>query len=541
MAADATITPMTKCAPVCWGRVLILGLGKSGRIAAHYCLSLLGERVDSVRIAAGARTKEALAFAHDCEQRGAHVTFDDSQVEGSFDVCIASPGISEFSELYVSARAASREIMSEVEFAWRESDRDSRWIAITGTNGKTTTTALTAHILQQAGMRARAVGNIGDTCLAAVMAHDTDVYVAEVSSYQLASTIHFAPNVAVILNITPDHLTWHQTHENYVAAKFRIHANLNQTPGALAVLNAVDETVRAQVRTLAHATEQCGFAYIPVGTAAGLAGDMRTTCGSENAAFIEGSDRWLTVALAKEQHRLCRADDLLIPGEHNVSNALAAATACIAVGASDDAVTRGLTTFTALSHRLEACGTIRGVTCYDDSKATNVDATLKALAAFSPRRPIVLLGGSDKFTDLTVLVQEACRHCKTVVCFGAAGERFARAFADAPLPVVRAAYLADALDAALDIAHADDIVLLSPACASFDEFTSYEHRGDVFKALVAERAQASAKDHVAQVSADAPAAHESVENQSAHISAKNQPTQASAVNRVARESAEDTL
>ena len=153
----------------------------------------------------------------------------------------------------------------------------------------------------------------------------------------------------------------------------------------------------------------------------------------------------------------------------------------------------------------------------------------------------MLLGGSDKFTDLTVLVQEACRHCKTVVCFGAAGERFARAFADAPLPVVRAAYLADALDAALDIAHADDIVLLSPACASFDEFTSYEHRGDVFKALVAERAQASAKDHVAQVSADAPAAHESVENQSAHISAKNQPTQASAVNRVAQESAEDTL
>ena len=137
MAADATIIPTTKQAPACWGRVLILGLGKSGRIAAHYCLSLLGKRVDSVRIAAGARTKEALAFAHDCEQRGAHVTFDDSQVEGSFDVCIASPGISEFSELYVSARAASREIMSEVEFAWRESDRDSRWIAITGTNNST--------------------------------------------------------------------------------------------------------------------------------------------------------------------------------------------------------------------------------------------------------------------------------------------------------------------------------------------------------------------------------------------------------------------
>ena len=177
------------------GRVLIIGLGKSGRIAARYCLDLLGTRVQSVAIAAGSFNEEAAAFADLCRDKGATVLFDHTDIRETYDICIASPGISQFSDFYLSAQSASEEIMSEVEFAWRESRVDSKWkwIAVTGTNGKTTTTALCTHLLQTAGMRVEAVGNIGDTCLEAVSRGDTDVFVAETSSYQLASTIDFAP------------------------------------------------------------------------------------------------------------------------------------------------------------------------------------------------------------------------------------------------------------------------------------------------------------------------------------------------------------
>ena len=146
-------------------------------------------------------------------------------------------------------------------------------------------------------------------------------------------------------------------------------------------------------------------------------------------------------------------------------------------------------TFEPLEHRIEACGSVRGVDCYNDSKATNVDATLKALAAFGERKPIVLLGGDDKGTSLEVLVEEANAHCKAVVCYGAAGPRFFAAFADAPLPSYEAAGMKDAFDLALDKAEAGDIIVLSPACASFDEFSCFEERGEVFKELVRERSR----------------------------------------------------
>jgi UDP-N-acetylmuramoylalanine--D-glutamate ligase len=478
-----------KRAPIDLGDVLILGLGKSGRIAARYCLDLLGTRVRSVAIAAGARNDDAESFARTCTEAGALVAFDRTHIEGTYDLCIVSPGISQFSDFYRSAQAAAHEVVSEVEFAWRESRAESRWVAITGTNGKTTTTALCAHLLQACGMRATAVGNIGDTCLEAVIADATDVYVAETSSYQLASTVDFAPNVAVMLNITPDHIKWHKTHEAYVAAKCKVMANLGTVAGSVAVLDAVNDEVRQQVRALrGYSDEQRGFAYIPIGAQPGLTCDMRARCGSRNAAFVRADDRMLMVSFAGVDHELCRADELLIPGEHNVGNALAAASAAIALGGDADAVRSGLVTFTSLEHRIEACGQVDGVACYNDSKATNVDATLKALAAFDPKKPIVLLGGDDKFTSLDELVAAAEVHCKAVVCFGAAGARFLQAFSQAKLPVYEAGRMEEALDCALSHAQSGDIVLLSPACASFDEFSCFEERGEVFKDLVARRA-----------------------------------------------------
>ena len=479
--------------PAHLGDVLVLGLGTSGTAAARYLARLVGGRVDSLTVYAGARTAEAERTAAELSRScGARVVFDAETVEGSYGLCVVSPGISEFSDFYASARRASAEVASEVEFAWRESPADSRWVAITGTNGKTTTTALTAHVLAGAGLSAVACGNIGDACINEVAAGTADVFVAEVSSYQLASTSRFCPDVAVLLNITPDHVKWHRTLENYAAAKYKVLANLAQAPDGVAVLDAVNDVVReGQVKRLRSIPrEERGFDYVPIGCAAGLSASMRDACGSDNAAFLD--EGVLRVDFRGQEHRLLPALSLRIKGEHNASNALAAAAVGFALGLSEEDVRRGLESFAPLEHRIEPCGTVAGVACYNDSKATNVDATLKALSAFGEARPIVLLGGDDKGTDLSDLVAEARRHCKAVVCFGASRERFLEAFGgastDGGLAVLAADRLEDALDAALGFAAPGDVVALSPACASFDEFSCYQERGVTFKRLVAERA-----------------------------------------------------
>ena len=476
------------------GRVLVLGLGKSGKSVARYCADLIGTRVDGMFIAAGARNDDSVAFVESLAGADIDYAFGDDALQGDigrFDVCIASPGIPFWHELYVRGAEVSDELMSEVEFAWRESDADSTWVAITGTNGKTTTTSLAAHVLRECGLAANAVGNIGDVCLDAVAAGNTDVYVAEVSSYQLYSTIQFAPDVAVMLNITPDHIHWHQTLEAYRDAKYKVIDNMTGKPGVV-ILDAANDVVRAKVRELkAMAPEQRGFDYVPMGTADGIHGDMRAKCGADNAAFLDGQDV-LHVALGGVDHALAAASDLQIKGEHNASNALAAAAVAVALGADDAAIAAALASFQPLVHRIEPCGSVAGVACYNDSKATNVDATLKALAAFPGKRVVIMLGGDDKGTDLSELVAATYEHAAVAVCYGEGGPRFYQALAEGQAPdsftCLQAEHMEDAFDAALDAAQPGDVVLLSPACASFDEFRSFEHRGDVFKQLVVDRA-----------------------------------------------------
>lgn len=487
-----------KRAPKQLGRVLVLGLGKSGRAAVAYLEPLLGGRVCALSVAAGASSaagKETLSYAEEMRERGVRVEFDHETIEETYDVCVASPGISQFSPFYESAAQACAEVISEIEFAWRESAADARWVAVTGTNGKTTTASLAAHLLRAAGVNARAVGNIGDTCIEAVAAGNTDVYVAETSSYQLASTRNFAPDVAVLLNITPDHLAWHKSHEAYVAAKLKVLANLGNTQGSLAVLDATNDTVRKTVRKLrALSPEERGFSYVPLGTAAGLGESMRERCGAEAAAYVR--EGFLHVELAGKDHNAGAVSTLQIKGPHNVANALAAATCAVALGAADEAVRKGLASFKPLEHRIEPCGSVGGVACYNDSKATNVDAALVALASFSPGSIVALFGGRDKGTDLAPLAKRAKETCRAVVLFGESRPRFAEAFSgiakafpgNNDFQVVLADRLEDALDAALAIACPKDAILLSPACASFDEFTCFEERGRVFKDLVAKRA-----------------------------------------------------
>ena len=474
----------TKAAPAQLGDVLVLGLGKSGRAVAKYCLELIGGRVRTLTIAAGEKNDAALEFASTCRMDGVEVLFDQYTFERHYDVCVASPGISQFSRFYENAQAASDEVISEVEFAWRESPADSRWVAITGTNGKTTTTTLATHLLKAAGLNVAAVGNIGNTCIDAVAAGEADCFVAEVSSFQLASMRDFAPQVAVLLNITPDHLYWHMTLEAYIEAKKKVYANLSSTDGLL-VIDAVNDTSRSCIREFKNDPDRA-FDYVPLGSAAGLDSSMRETCGSENAAYLH--DGMLRVEFRGETIDLVSADELQIKGEHNASNALAASAAALGMGVSPEVIRAGLRTFAPLEHRLEPCGSVNGVPCFNDSKATNVDATLKALGSFPAAKPIFLLGGHDKGTELSELVSSAERHCSAVVCFGTAGKRFMEAFMGSELAHIRVDHMEDALDAALSMAEPGTPVVLSPACASFDEFDSFEQRGRVFKHLVAFRA-----------------------------------------------------
>lgn len=486
------------------GDVLVLGLGKSGKSVARYMVELLGDRVDSVFVAAGAHSADSEAFVNEIAREGVEHAFGDDALADSkrhFNLCIASPGIPFWHDLYVDGARLSDELISEVEFAWRESVPDSIWVAVTGTNGKTTTTSLAAHVLRECGFAAAAVGNIGDVCLDAVASGDVDVYVTEVSSYQLESTRFFAPDVAVLLNITPDHIHWHRTLEAYRDAKFKVLRPLEATSEAsasegglrfTAILDATNDVVRAKVREL----KAKGASYIPLGTADGIGGDMRARCNARNAAFMD-ADGVLTIAYDGVDHALLPASDLKIKGEHNASNALAAAAVAVVLGAQDADVSRALASFQPLEHRIEPCGVVEGVECFNDSKATNVDATCKALGAFPDKRLMVLLGGDDKGTELDELISCVHEHACVAVCFGEAGPRFFTAFeqvsdrAPASFSLLRADHLEDALDVALSQAESGDVVLLSPACASFDEFKSFEQRGQVFKQLVADRARAA--------------------------------------------------
>ncbi len=481
------------------GNVLILGLGVSGLAVLRYCLALLGSRIDGLFIAAGQPNSQAEEAVEAACAQGAFAVFGDDAVsellthvpEGHFDLCIPSPGIAPNSKLYQAGRRHSSLVYGEVEFAWRESSPESTWVAVTGTNGKTTTTALTAFVLCEAGLDAQAVGNIGQAAIDAVATRPQGCFVVETSSYQLYSTVDFAPNIAIILNITPDHLKWHGSFETYAQAKFKLLDNLKNTPSSLAVLDASDERVRSEIRRLkAFDEDKRGFAYLPLGTKEGYSGDMRQACGSKNAAFV-AQDRSLCVALDGCEHRLGLATSLQIRGAHNLGNALAAASCAVALGCSDAAIQQGLESFAPLEHRIEPCGGVAGVTFYNDSKATNVDATLKAIAAFPDEPLVVLLGGDDKGTDLAPLVAAAHQHARAVICFGEAGKRFFQAFEDfasaAPMgfETYQVSKLACAFNKACAIAKAGEVVLLSPACASFDEFSCFEERGEVFKRLVA--------------------------------------------------------
>lgn len=446
--------------------IVVLGLGGSGMAAARDLAARRDAGEDMRVVAVDSGDSERLRSDADAlAALGVEVLLGTDAVPGGFDLGIASPGIKPHSPLAANARAACTELIGEIEYAYRRSR--APWVAITGTNGKTTVTSLIAHLISEGGTPAHLAGNIGRPATdAAREAEPGSIIVAEVSSFQLALTSTFRPRVAVLLNITPDHMDWHGSMEAYIADKASVFAQ--QRDGDVAVID-VDDPVAAP---FAESVSKQGVRVVRVSRrevppgGAGLVGTVLVL--ETPAGRLDLVDR----------------SELRIRGDHNVSNALAAAAAAYACGVPVEALRDGLRSFEAIEHRLEPVAVVDGVEFVNDSKATNPGAVFPALSAFPDRPLIVLLGGRNKDNDFSALASEVAARCKAAVVFGEAAEEIASCFDGTGLSPVRAAGLEEALRRAVELARPGDAVLLSPACASFDEFSGYDDRGRVFKRLV---------------------------------------------------------
>jgi UDP-N-acetylmuramoylalanine--D-glutamate ligase len=453
------------------GRIAVLGLGRSGEAVVDWALARPGSGPDDVEVFVEHDTLASRAAAARLQQRGVHVALGAADLgDRDFALVVSSPGIAPHRPLLACALSSGAPVISELELAYQVSR--ATVVAVTGTNGKTTTTALIAHLLRTGGRVAEAAGNIGSPALAAARAlGPKDVLVAECSSFQLALVLEFRPRVAVLLNVTPDHIDWHGSMEAYAADKARVFAN--QGPGDFAVVDVDD----------------AGSAGLAATAARGGATLLRVSADGDGDARVE--DGRLTVDVGRGSVGLVRADELLIRGAHNVSNALAAAAAALALGAEAESVRRGLRTFEPIEHRLEPVATVAGVRYVNDSKATNPDAVAKALTAFGESPLITLLGGRNKGNDFGALARACGVRCRLCVLYGEARDELETSFREAGAPYVIAKGMGEAIVLATDAARSGDVVLLSPACASFDEFTDFEDRGRRFAAAVRALAEAS--------------------------------------------------
>ena len=437
-------------------RAVVIGLAETG-IAV--CRRLRAEGADVTILedmpASGERYRErageAVALGATVVERPDEAAID--AAVGGADVVVPSPLVRVGHPALAAARTRGVPVRSEIDLAGERTDRPI--VAVTGTNGKTTVTTLVATMLTASGRRAPAAGNVGRPLIDAV-ADDADVFVAEVSSFQLACSETFHPRVAVVLAITPDHIDWHGTYERYVAAKARITAR--QTADDLFVFDADDRDASAIAAT----------------TRARRAGFSRRVDAIEHAREVDGALRTADGAVLASVGEMRRA---LV---HDRTNALAAAIAALAVGATTAGIRDALANYATLPHRVALVGEAGGVRWYDDSKATNPDATLRALESFES--VVLLAGGRNKGLDLNVLAHAAPR-VRAVVAFGEAGPEVAAAFRDL-VPVVTVGSVREAVHAAAGVAVSGDAVLLSPACASFDAYANYGERGDDFAAEV---------------------------------------------------------
>jgi len=438
-------------------RVLVVGLGKSG-VASALFLKAHGARVTVSDTKSGDELRNEIPVLLDhgiTVETGGH---GERTFRGQ-DLIVVSPGVPVDAPPLVQARAMGEAVIGEIELAARF--LPGRIVAITGSNGKTTTTALTGEILTAGGLPTLVGGNIGTPAISlAERARPETVIVLEVSSFQLETIQTFRPRVAIVLNVTPDHLDRHGTLEAYVDAKARIFEN--QQSEDFAVLNeddptcvAMAERTRAQVFWFSRQKEVKQGAWVRDG----------------NILLRDGSG----------QREIMQVSEVPLKGAHNLENVLAAVCAAALMGCAPEKIRQAVREFKAVEHRLEFVATIRGVDYYNDSKATNVDATIKALESF-PANIHLILGGKDKGSDYTVLNNLLRQRVKRVYTIGAAAAKIESQVKG--VEVVHAETLENAIRKANAVAQPGDVVLLAPACASFDQFKNYEQRGQVFKEIV---------------------------------------------------------
>jgi UDP-N-acetylmuramoylalanine--D-glutamate ligase len=456
-------------------RVLVVGLGKSGMAAALF-LRDQGARVtvsDTRSAVALEKDIPTLLDAGIMVETGGHglLTFRRQ------DLIVVSPGVPYDTPELAQVRAfgtAGPPIIGELELASRF--LQGKVVAITGSNGKTTTTSLLGKIFADAGGPTLVGGNIGTPVIDLIAPSTPEtVSVLEVSSFQLETVEEFHPQIGVVLNITPDHLDRHGTFENYAAMKTRITAR--QTAEDFLVLNAEDKpTQMVAAKTKAQVYWFSGRRPIKQG------------------AFVHGESVLFTPREGAKAEPILPVAEIPLRGAHNVENVLAAVCAARLGGVAAESIRASVASFKAVEHRLEFVAEVRGVAFYNDSKATNVDATKKALEAF-PGGVHLILGGKDKNSDYTELSDLLRERCKVVYTIGSAAEKIERHLAGVT-KIVSAGTLDAAVRTAAQDAAAGDVVLLAPACSSFDQFENYEQRGRVFKDLVKQLVSGSAGQQV---------------------------------------------
>jgi UDP-N-acetylmuramoylalanine--D-glutamate ligase len=443
-------------------RVLVVGLGKSG-VASALFLKAHGARVTVSDMKSGDELRNEIPALLDhgiTVETGGH---GERTFRGQ-DLIVVSPGVPVDAPLLAQARSLGEAVIGEIELAAQF--LPGPIVAITGSNGKTTTTTLTGEILTAGGLPTLVGGNIGTPAISlAERATRETTIVLEVSSFQLETIQTFHPKVAVVLNVTPDHLDRHRTFEAYVDAKARIFEN--QRGDDFAVLNEDDPTciamagrTRARVFWFSRQKEVKEGAWVSDG----------------NILFRDG-----TGLLKEAQRAIMQVSEIPLKGAHNLENVLAAVCAGALMGCAPEKIRQAVRDFKAVEHRLEFVATIRGVDYYNDSKATNVDATIKALESF-PANIHLILGGKDKGSDYTVLNELLTQRVKRVYTIGAAAAKIESQIKG--VEIVHAETLENALRKANAVAEPGDVVLLAPACASFDQFKNYEQRGQVFKEIV---------------------------------------------------------
>ena len=376
-----------------------------------------------------------------------------------------SPGIPEKNEMVKAIRARGIEVISEIELAYRFKG-DSKIIAITGSNGKSTTTALTYHILKTAGMSCALVGNIGYSFAKQVAEDPKEWYVAEISSFQLDDIKTFRAEVAILLNITEDHLDrYNYQFENYINSKFKIIQN--QTTNDYFIYCDDDEVIKQKLETLSHNINPFPFS-------------MKHEI--KKGGYIKGDQMMLRI---QEERVSMSIYDFALKGKHNNYNTMAACIAAATIGIRKEKIREAVKDFQSLEHRMEFIATVRGVEFINDSKATNVNSTWYALESMN-KPTVLVLGGTDKGNDYTLIADLVKEKVKAIVCLGVDNKKIIAAFKDIVPTIVETNTAKQCVNACFKLAIKGDVVLMSPACASFDLFKNYEDRGKQFKEAVKE-------------------------------------------------------